>query len=692
MTQTLQLNVIPFKVPSDDVLCYFHYTRPSEGDYASIYIDELSTIKDGKIDHAKLDKGVTLYSNFSEEEPGSLPLVVNLAQNPYFALHYYRHIITSYFRSVADVMHKNFTKDIEVWFKANEQHNSYTIYDKYTIKVQFARLTLLPELVISFDGKSKVLNTPIGQLQNLDPNKYYKWIIYKGVLHHWKFLDPSIKNDLDNAFVLLNNTIKPILGIKADTPDFSNRYPKYKSLIEHFYNTYLNIESFNKVLDVSNGFYTPSVTQISKVSPHSNQLQYGLINGTNPKTDFKRGKPFRPIPNVPAVNFFFIFQTDQKETALKPLFNYLKSGYKHDKWPFPSMESYISQPLELDINANIQFDTVENAFETIRQAIKTYIKKPDTQYIAIFVNPVSKEETDPQKVNLYYQIKELLLLEGITSQVIKSENIVKKEILNDDFNTYLPHMEIAILAKLGGIPWRLNRPTTNELIVGVGAFNSVTNNTRFVGSAICFNNEGIFKGFDCFKSADNLSLAGSIREAVAKFIAVNYQAKRLIIHFYKDISKKEVAPIIKTLHTLGLNIPVIVITINKTESSELLGFDIADKTNLMPYSGTIIKVGKFEYLLFNNTRYDESSKPKKKEYHFPIKLSFKCTQPDIIDNMDNITQLIDQVYQFSRMYWKCTDQQSLPVTVKYPSMVAEIFPNFKMNRPNEYMKQNLWFL
>jgi len=27
---------------------------------------------------------------------------------------------------------------------------------------------------------------------------------------------------------------------------------------------------------------------------------------------------------------------------------------------------------------------------------------------------------------------------------------------------------------------------------------SATTKTRYVGSAFCFNNEGIFKGFDCF--------------------------------------------------------------------------------------------------------------------------------------------------------------------------------------------------
>ena len=43
--------------------------------------------------------------------------------------------------------------------------------------------------------------------------------------------------------------------------------------------------------------------------------------------------------------------------------------------------------------------------------------------------------------------------------------------------------------------------------------------------------------------------------------------------------------------------------------------------------------------------------------------------------MPTINQLIDQVYQFSRIYWKSVRQQGLPVTIKYPEMIAEIMPH-----------------
>ena len=105
---------------------------------------------------------------------------------------------------------------------------------------------------------------------------------------------------------------------------------------------------------------------------------------------------------------------------------------------------------------------------------------------------------------------------------------------------------------------------------------------------------------------DTISLASSIREAVTKFLEINKNASRLFIHFYKVISKRQLKPILETLYnSLNLSIHVIIVTINKTASKELLAFDTAH-TELMPFSSTYIRVAEREYLLFNNTRYNET--------------------------------------------------------------------------------------
>ena len=67
----------------------------------------------------------------------------------------------------------------------------------------------------------------------------------------------------------------------------------------------------------------------------------------------------------------------------------------------------------------------------------------------------------------------------------------------------------------------------------------------------------------------------------------------------------------------------------------------------------------------------------------------------LVDESKNamlISQLIDQVYQFSRTYWKSISQQNLPVTTKYPEMVAEIYPHFENENLPDFGKSNLWFL
>lgn len=692
MQQDLLLNIIPFDPPTGKQK--FAFYKQKQTDFYPVFKDDLQGLLDDKLSALELLELNKLYTDFQPAKDGAIELEIDLSVSHRFANHYYRYLIRDYFMGIADIIHQNFTSETEVWFHDKDKSNTkYNVYNQFTVKVQYARVTDKPELVLSYDGTTKVFAKPVSEIYNFNTN-LYNWIVCNGILYKWKFRPQEVINMPDKCFPVLSNDIKPHLEIAHDIPNLSNRYPRYLNVLQDFYTKYFDNDIFRNLIPIgTNGFYKPVTEQYRVISPTSNDLLYsGGKTGKEPKKDFKSKGPYQ-LPQKPSnFKFFFIYQQSDKASAVTELYKYFNSGWTDGKFSFPKLQDYIKVPFELDISKNVEFDTVQNAVAAVKNAVKNAEWLPDTQYMALFVNPVPKLEKDEARRNIYYKIKEILLYEGVLSQVIKSEHLYKNGKPNSYFNTFLPHIEIAMLAKLGGVPWRLNRPTNNELIVGVGAFYSVTRKTRFVGSAFCFNNEGMFKGFDCFKGNDTVSLAGSIREAVAKFIAVNYTASRLIIHFYKDIGKKELEPILRTLHTLGLNIPVIVVTINKTESKELLGFDLKDGNNLMPYSGTIVKVGKSEYLLFNNTRYDATAKPAQKEYHFPVKIALSSTVEGMLEDMNLVEQLIDQVYQFSRMYWKSTNQQSLPVTIKYPEMVAEIYPHFQHDKLPDFGRESLWFL
>ncbi len=75
-----------------------------------------------------------------------------------------------------------------------------------------------------------------------------------------------------------------------------------------------------------------------------------------------------------------------------------------------------------------------------------------------------------------------------------------------------------------------------------------------------------------------------------------------------------------------------------------------------------------------------------------LKIKFTSTQLELLKDETLIDVLIDQVYQFSRMYWKSVSQQNLPVTLAYPEMVAEMYPYFKYEKIPSFAQESVWFL
>jgi hypothetical protein len=242
------------------------------------------------------------------------------------------------------------------------------------------------------------------------------------------------------------------------------------------------------------------------------------------------------------------------------------------------------------------------------------------------------------------------------------------------------------------MPWQLDTTLKNELVVGIGAFKHTESNVQFIGSAISFQNNGKFNRLECFREKQTTQLAGSIIRAVNDYAAVNAKIERLIIHFYKSMSRVELEPIENGLKELEFEFPIFIVSINKTQSTDIIAFDY-NWPQLMPQSGSFVTIGYNKYLLFNNTRYEHTKSLTTREgFPFPIKLKIECNNPELVKDPKVVKQLIDQVYQFSRMYWKSVSQQNLPVTIKYPEMVAEMFPYFSGHEIPPFGIDKLWFL
>jgi hypothetical protein len=674
--ENLKINIIPFQHPSIKKEFGF-YKEKKDGFYPIHRGDLPNEIWDNF--KTELQDLKFLYSNFSDTEDCDMVASVDMFHSTTFAKHYYTRLIYNYFYTIADAIQFNYVKDIEVWFIDTKAiATGYKTYNKYTLKIEFSGLTKSPALLLSYDGTSKIATTSIDKIDI--PSNYFKTVVYKKEIFKFDLLSEEAKQNVEQVFPLLNIPIKNHLNIPHSVPKKGNRYKPYFNYIKDFYNNYLNTEEFKNILPLDeNGFFTIPQKDIHKTHQNSNNLRFFNNTSIDPRGGMKSFGPYQASPH-PNVRFFFIYHKPDRKDYVIPLFSYFEKGYKTF---FPPLKTHIKQPFFMDKDTSLAFESTTTAVKELKHHLINLEKTPNTRYVAIYISPIHKEDQDNKQ--LYYQVKEELLKHEITSQVIYKESIN-----NAYFGEFLANITPALLAKIDGIPWRLDRELKQELIVGVGAFKSAETNTRFVGSAFCFNNKGEFKGFDCFRDNEYDLIAGAIGKQILKFVVDNgNDVERLIIHYYKPMGKEEIDPIQKVLKTLRLDIPVIIITINKTEANDYVAFDTSSEA-LMPLSGTIIEIAKLKYLLFNNAKYSESGTTK--DYPFPVKLTLSCTDEEYLKDIPTVKELIDQVYQFSRMYWKSIKQQNLPVTIKYPEMVAQIFPHFEGDKLPDFGKNNLWFL
>ncbi|CAN5753762.1 hypothetical protein BH10BAC3_BH10BAC3_12030 [soil metagenome] len=341
-----------------------------------------------------------------------------------------------------------------------------------------------------------------------------------------------------------------------------------------------------------------------------------------------------------------------------------------------------------DREASLKFTNKETPIPELEAKFNSFnYNTPGIRYLAIYVTPFTKEQSAQQEVRVFARVREFLLNRNVVNQTVEPVNIYR-----DDFQCCLTTMSVAIVAKLGGKPWRLHESIETELIVGVGAFLNPKTNVKYLGASVCFNNSGRFNDMRWFEQNELNDLAGALAAKVREYAQANGQAKRLIIHLYKSLKDEEIAPIEKALEELELPnpIPIYIVTINKTESTDFIAFDYDKPNLLMPETGTYIYLGHKKYLLFNNARvgnYHRASDG----YHFPVKLSINANKPEYLTEKA-IADLIDQVYYFSKLYYKSLSQQNLPVTLAYLDMIAEMVPYFEHPTIPDLVRDRPWFL
>jgi hypothetical protein len=492
-------------------------------------------------------------------------------------------------------------------------------------------------------------------------------------------------NQLDDCQVIFNKGIEHALGIPVDRRRPPNKYREFYDKILDFHHQYLRGKQIGGCFEVLTGnFFEVPEAAIFQVDEESNLLEFkDGVRNVNVYDGLKRaGGPYGS-PNLSNLEFLFVFMERDREAANK-LFSFLNKGFKN----FPGIEKYVSVPFKIDFSKSLRLQREDTIVAEVSEWLAKTQFDLQKKYFVLYLSPIDKNDDDDARHAVYFRIKELLLEKEISSQVI-----FKDHLSEDAFNFFLPNIAVAILAKLGGVPWRLPYPLKNDLVMGIGVHRDTETSLAFIGNAICFRNDGQFEEFKVFPANDILQLSESLKSSIREFIRSSGACDRLVIHYYKDIGPKERKILDSAMRQLDIDVPYIFVTVKDTENKDYVIFDESFEGKI-PTSGTIVKLRYNEFLLSNNTRYRSSTGQKLLIYPFPVKIRVTSQPKELSSDFAMVREILDQVYEFSRIYWKSIRQRNKPVTIEYSEIIAKVVSQFQNKKlpDSQVATKSLWFL
>lgn len=704
ITKNLTLNLLNFGFTTAELSCYIS-TTPVDGGVLLSYKE-----RDFLIEHGFFSgKTEALYSSFDAPVAGTKKVTLMCSKQdgssrgalwPFsFLKKYYSWKLKNHFEQKDFPVRSDMIADTEIWMPATSPLLNCKGYKTIRLRVQFERITPHPELLITYDGVHSVYQYPLTHdlLQEVDTT-LYSWMLFRNKLYRYDALPDEARLHEDEVYPCMNKRLKKALRTPFPAPDKSNPYQKFFKETEGFRNSYLTDTELNSWMPISNDWVNRESVSLLADGETVAPLLFGAgKTDTDPQKGIKQHGP-RKLPDTRNTVFFFICHRNDIAMA-KTIHSFLEG-----KQPgFSGISRYAGIHYSNEKGLSVYFENKENPLPEIAEQLNSRTLDNNKTYIALYLSPYGKWDELEAHRNIYYRIKEELLFRNIVTQTLEVEKTwvgrnmddQNYALLKQGFNYFLPNISVALLAKLGGTPWSLTNGKARELVIGISAFKSDDLDRKYLGSAFSFSGEGEFREFGCFRSNQINELAGSILVAVRDYCHRNDPPEKLIIHFYKTMSRKELAPIEKGLAELQLDIPVVVISINKTLSEDILAID-RSSSRLMPESHQYLQVAENRYLLYNNGTYPGSNFNEREGYPFPIKISLQYYPTDSIDpqpcDEEIIPELFLQICQFSQLYWKSVSRQALPVTLRYPEMLAQIVPHFSRPELPRFGKETLWFL
>jgi hypothetical protein len=635
--KNLVLNTLGFKHPCETA--DFYFSSHKENDSIPIPKSILSNIN-AKILPQLPPESQYIYANFYPIN-GNIKHKINLNQNPLLAKYYYEWLIFHYFKKVPCITKIKKSKIQELWFLDRQTSTGqFFTFKRFHIKVLINRIEASQEILISYKGCIEVLKVGLNKI-NAPSGTIEKVIFNQNIIPYDKLSD-NAKLSLSKVRPVLTKSLKLALNLKNEPNDNKISPEHYYDEISGFTQNYLNTNEFKQIIPLSGDtFYRIQEEFILNSDNDSDHLIFGNNKtGSNPTLGIQNNGPYKPSP-CNNIEFILIYNESDHSAAAK-LLNYF-NGIESNR--FKGLKDFLKMNYYIDIKKSIIFQNNEDPIPEIHQQVISFPRNSRTKYLGIYLLPGSVTEVKENDNTLQNKIEIELLKYRFIPQIIETESI-----FNSQFSENLPKIAIEILAKLDGIPWTLQQPYINELIIDLNLIKSINKAESYIIRTCCYLNEIKTSNFNFYSSQSTIMLQGYIRDAVKTFIEKNKSLEHLVIHLNKKKNNLKKEPIIDALFNLNLNIPEMIIIIEKAENHVLVLYDNTyPSERIAPEPGTFVDLGQNQFLLINKNR--NTLLKNNKGNPIPVKLTFLSTDVKILKNKKLIHDQINQVYQISRMNW-----------------------------------------
>lgn len=605
-----------------------------------------------------------------------------LHEHPYLAVWWMESMMYFFLRKQIRIVRRIFTGEWQYWVEdATKRGKKKQVFRKFNLSFRLAKEQTAIELVVSYEGRSQVILEHINSLiqeKNLD-TLVLKSVIFKRECQPYRRIEEEVRQQLNKVYPILGRDIARILDMEMPFVKDPFKLSTATGELQMFLDYYIKHDNLKNWLGVIEDWDQVKTDDVFHLEDTSREMCFGQnqVSSDNYKAFGEYG-PYL-LPEKKHYKVFFIYSITGLQ-AKSHIVKHLTAGQD-----YKPIAEYSHIPLVYEDGLDYQIQDMSRIKEEISAHINHLELHPEVQYMAFYLSPYSKYGLQGLENNYYYWVKEILLKRNIVSQVIDQSKI------KGNINYWIPNISMAMVAKMGGIPWKLARETEKELIVGFGAFRSGDRKHPYIGSSFCFDNEGRFQEFDCWSDVKEWALIGQLYKAIKEYQKKNGKIQRLVIHYYKELNKKEFRQVERLLDRFDSDIPIIVVRLNSTFRHKELVLDMKYPKKL-PANGSYYHLQYHDYLLYINER-EQGSFSSVKAAPYPLKVSLQSNQAGLFESdPELVSRIMQQLYDFSLLHWRSINQPRLPVTIAYPEYLARIFPHFDAETLQGVGRTRLWFL